>query len=169
MRNFTVSHWSHVTCQSVGRLLTASLSHCELNGGLVRRVSLLVMVVVMIAVAFPVAAAECGGNLNQHELNECFDRVYRRADAELNAVYRHLAGNLGASDEGKAYVGLLQAAERAWVTFRDQECEFETAVTRGGSIHPMEVSICLTRLTRERSKELKRQLSCPEGDLGCVR
>ena len=122
-----------------------------------------------LAVSWPALAAECGGNLNQIELNRCFDRVYRRADAELNAVYRHLAGNLGNDAEGKVYVDLLQAAERAWVAFRDQECEFETAVTRGGSIHPMEVSICLARLTRERSKELQRQLSCPEGDLSCVR
>jgi hypothetical protein len=28
---------------------------------------------------------------------------------------------------------------------------------------------CQTRLTRERTQALRRQLHCPEGDLGCLR
>lgn len=115
------------------------------------------------------AADECAGAKNQHQLTECYDGIYRQADAELNAVYHHLAGNLAAEERTKEYAVLLEAAERDWIAFRDKECEFETAVTRGGTIHPMELAICLARLTRARSNELKRQLACPEGDLSCVR
>lgn len=115
------------------------------------------------------SADECAGAKTQLQLTECYDGIYRRADAELNAVYHHLAGNLAAEERTKEYAALLEAAERAWITFRDKECEFETAVTRGGTIHPMEFAICLARLTRARSSELKRQLACPEGDISCVR
>ena len=135
-----------------------------------RALRLLAAALVTLAVASPAGAAdECSGGKNQLELTQCYDGIYRRADAELNAVYRHLSGNLAGESRTKDDVALLEAAERAWISFRDQECAFETAVTRGGTIHSMEVAICLTRLTRARAAELKRQLACPEGDLSCVR
>ena len=39
--------------------------------------------------------------------------------------------------------------------------------TTGGSIHSMMVAICLTRLSDQRTKDLEKQLNCPEGDLSC--
>lgn len=48
-------------------------------------------------------------------------------------------------------------------------CEFEASAVRGGSAEPMARLPCQTRLTRERTEELRRQLNCPEGDLGCLR
>jgi uncharacterized protein YecT (DUF1311 family) len=114
-------------------------------------------------------ADQCGGTTTQRDLDECYGRAYRQADAELNTAYRRLAGKIGGSDRAKDLGDMLEAAERAWVEFRDRECDFETADTRGGSIHSMEVTICRTGQTEVRIKELRRQLTCPEGDLSCVR
>lgn len=63
----------------------------------------------------------------------------------------------------------LQQAQQAWLRFRDAECTFETADSVGGSIHPMLLYGCKRDLTVERTRQLERQLNCPEGDLSCVR
>jgi uncharacterized protein YecT (DUF1311 family) len=90
--------------------------------------------------------------------------VYQRADAELNAVYGELIAKLADAKEQT----LLQEAERAWILYRDTECAFETAGTREGTIHPIEVSHCLTAKTRAHTAELHEQRHCPDGDPTCM-
>ena len=63
---------------------------------------------------------------------------------------------------------LLQTAQRAWIAFRDAECTYSTADSEGGSIHPMEVSQCLTELTEARTKQLTSGSNCREGDASCA-
>ena len=117
--------------------------------------------------AFAQTAEDCGnlpGTSTTHDIDLCYDRVYRRADAELNTVYRQLRDRLADPSERE----LLQQAEQAWVQYRDKECAFETAGTREGTIHPIEVSVCLTAKTQAHTEELKQQLDCPEGDPTCM-
>ncbi len=96
-------------------------------------------------------------------MNECANRAFQRADAELNALYTDI-GRRSSDPQSKK---LLIAAERAWVAFRDNECTFSTASSIGGTIHPMAYSGCLERLTSARIGDLKRYLQCDEGDMGC--
>lgn len=83
------------------------------------------------------------------------------ADAELNDVYRRLMAT--ASPDGKVR---LRAAQRAWVAFRDLDCEAR-AGSRGGSFHPAAVSLCLETATEERTRTLRGELECDDGDMGC--
>ena len=99
---------------------------------------------------------------SQMELNAQAAADLRKSDQQLNAVYSKLRAKI--SDAGKKS---LQTAQQSWLRFRDQECEFETMGTVGGSIHSMIVAICLTRLTDQRIKDLEAQLNCQEGDLSC--
>ena len=99
---------------------------------------------------------------SQMELNAQAAADLRKSDQQLNAVYNRLRAKI--SDAGKKS---LQTAQQSWLRFRDQECEFETMGTVGGSIHSMIVAICLTRLTDQRIKDLETQLNCQEGDLSC--
>jgi uncharacterized protein YecT (DUF1311 family) len=112
--------------------------------------------------AAPVAATEmnCGGLNTQMELNICEGKKLDKADAALNDVYAKLSRKVSA--EGKAK---LLDAQRAWLKYRDQQCAFETLATVGGSIHPMEVAICLTELTKDQTKRLRAQLACGDGDI----
>jgi uncharacterized protein YecT (DUF1311 family) len=112
---------------------------------------------VLAAAAVGAAAAQ-----SQMELNAQAGADLRKSDEQLNAVYNKLRAKI--SDAGKKS---LQAAQQSWLRFRDQECEFETMGTVGGSIHSMIVAICLTRLTDQRIKDLEAQLNCKEGDLSC--
>lgn len=101
---------------------------------------------------------------SQMDLNQQAGSALQDADRQLNAVYTKLRTRLG--PESRA---LLQAAEEAWIRFRDRECAFIGAPTAGGSIHGMIVAQCQARLTLVRVKDLEAQLNCQEGDLSCVR
>lgn len=98
-------------------------------------------------------------------MNVCAGRDYETADAALNAVYKRLSEKLSADDKTK-----LAVAERAWIKRRDKECDEETAESVGGSIHPMEVSACLTEKTKARTGDLKAAAAgCKDGDKACLR
>lgn len=109
------------------------------------------------------AVAGSAAAQSQMELNAQAGDALKKSDARLNAVYTKLRGKI--SEAGKQR---LQTAQQSWLRFRDQECEFETAGTAGGSIHSMMVAVCLTRLSDQRTSDLERLLNCQEGDLSCA-
>ncbi|CDX24948.1 conserved exported hypothetical protein [Mesorhizobium sp. ORS 3324] len=119
---------------------------------------------ILLATAPAAWAEDCDrSDDSQSMMNICADADYQAADAKLNATYKDIAGR---NDE-KANK-LLQTAQRAWIAFRDAECAYSTAGSEGGSIHPMEVSQCLTELTTERTKQLTSGPNCQEGDPSCA-
>jgi uncharacterized protein YecT (DUF1311 family) len=102
----------------------------------------------------PLAAQSTGcDQRSQPEINACELRLFAAADAELNLVYRRLRARM----DGKELAALV-AAQRSWLAYRDRECDFETIGEAGGSIRPMELSICSTTMTRARTAELQRML-----------
>ena len=106
---------------------------------------------------------DCGNAMAQVEMNICADRDYQVADAELNAAYKKAVAAARVMDEeakvmGEHYVGAVDAlkrAQRAWIGYRDGQCELAGFEARGGSMEPMLVSGCLADLTRKRTAELK--------------
>ena len=103
------------------------------------------------AASDPSASLNCKTATVQMDLDACADRDFQAADKKLNAVYRALMQKAEAGDQA-----LLKAAERNWLAYRDSECAYETSDSSGGSIHPMEVSACLTEKTKARIAELNR-------------
>ncbi|MER9295032.1 lysozyme inhibitor LprI family protein [Mesorhizobium sp. M0621] len=119
---------------------------------------------VLLAGASAARAQECDrSDDGQQMMNICAGEDYQAADARLNTAYQDLI-SAGDADSKR----LLQVAQRAWITFRDAECAHSTAASEGGSIHPMEVSQCLTRLTNDRVKQLAALANCEEGDVDCA-
>ena len=119
----------------------------------------------LLALAAPVAArADCDPNATQTELNQCYGALFDAADAELNGLYRAMTGRLGGDTATK---DLLRAAQRAWIGWRDAECDFAASSVAGGSVYPMIRAGCLTEITRARSADFRRYLACEEGDLSC--
>ena len=121
---------------------------------------------ISLALAAILAAAQPVGNcsdaLPQQEMNRCADEDFRRADAELNQVYQRAIGaareadaELEPDDPRPKYEPTLRAAQRAWVAFRDAQCDWEgMQEARGGSMEPMVVSGCMEQMTRARSQQL---------------
>ncbi len=85
------------------------------------------------------------------EMRNCAGKEYKKADAELNSVYRRLMSKLG--DEG--HKAALRTAQQAWIKYRDANCEFEAYLNRGGTIYPVVYTSCLSAMTTARTKELR--------------
>ncbi|RVE90242.1 lysozyme inhibitor LprI family protein [Sinorhizobium meliloti] len=113
---------------------------------------------------------DCRKAVTQMDLNICADQDYRAADAELNKTYRLAVAAMPATDKelgdiDAAYAGALEAlkkAQRAWIGYRDGQCELAGFEARGGSMEPMLVSGCLAELTRKRTAELKELMESAE-------
>ena len=110
----------------------------------------------------PFKGVDCRRAQVQVNLDYCAGKDFEAQDKKLNALYRKLMSGYDAKSQT-----LLKTAEKNWLAYRDSECDFETAGSEGGTIHPMEGSICLTQKTKARIKELQAQSDCPEGDLTC--
>ena len=125
----------------------------------------LALTLAALAFAAPALAQNlnCNNAMSQSEMNICADQEFRAADARLNAAYARLMAVAG--DEG--FKAKLRIAQRAWISFRDNECTYETADNEGGSIHPMVYAGCLARLTKERTKALNALAACQQNADKC--
>ena len=127
-----------------------------------------VMVAGIVAFA-PLALAQeepqvdCENAMTQSDINICANQDYAAADKELNAVYRTTMTAMQATDKelgeiDQNYVGAVEAlkkAQRAWIGYRDGQCELAGFEARGGSMEPMLVSGCLADVTKKRTADLK--------------
>jgi uncharacterized protein YecT (DUF1311 family) len=79
---------------------------------------------------------------------DCISAELKRQDALLNQNYRQLMASLSAGRK-KA----LQEAQRAWIKFRDTNCDFYYD-PGGGSAARIDANECLLNATADRAKEL---------------
>jgi len=101
---------------------------------------------ILLAVNAPVHAQ------SQPEINATAAASADKADQELTATYQKLRASF--KDDAQALAS-LDAAEQAWLDYREKEAEFEASSDFGGSIYPLTVSTIAQRLTEERIKYLK--------------
>lgn len=84
-------------------------------------------------------------------LELCAVARFRAADAELNRVYRALLAREGADEKNR---GLLRDAQRAWLSYRDKTCAWESDAARGGSAATLYAVNCLGEVTAARASYL---------------
>ena len=95
------------------------------------------------------------GNMSQ--MTSCMSEELAESDARLNLVYQTLLRALLKPQP-------LQAAQRAWLAYRDKECAFQTSSMEGGSGYSFSQDLCLLRFTERRIAELEQNGPCN----GCV-
>ena len=95
----------------------------------------------------------CADAQSQGEMNICWGKEYKAADAQLNAAYREFISKLNPDETAQ-----LKTAQLAWIKFRDANCEFVADQYKGGSIRPMIAAMCLADVTSARTSELKAQM-----------
>ena len=119
----------------------------------------------MLALAGAPAAAQeadCDNPQTQPNMTRCASIDYERADHELNDVWSEAVAMarendmLGTDDGKPGYEETLRKAQRAWISFRDANCEYEGFAARGGTMEPMLVFLCLARVTSTRTNELRQ-------------
>ena len=105
---------------------------------------------------------DCGNAVTQADMNECAARSSRDADAELNRLWPQVVRQMQTSDREGSSNGegerRLRAAQRAWIAFRDAQCQLEGVEALGGSMESMLVYGCVAQMTERRVNELRVML-----------
>ncbi len=111
------------------------------------------------AEAAPEPVEACQDMVTQADMTDCAWQDFRQADAELNAQWKLTAAAMKArglyDDDRPGDFDTLLAAQRAWLTYRDEHCRGEGFLMRGGSAEPMLVGSCKAELTRQRTRQLQ--------------
>jgi len=106
-----------------------------------------------------------GSNL---QIRDCYESYNKEQDGRLNQYYKKIMSLLNKnekefSEEEKrwGYDGAeaiyLRDAQRAWIKFRDNNCDFEAREDPGmGSGWAISYYACLSEMTRERAEYLER-------------
>jgi len=92
-------------------------------------------------------------------MTACAHQEAVRADAELKDIYRKLLSRAASRPEA---VAKIQAAERAWIAYRDAYIDAmysaKNKQAEYGSIYPMEVDLLRAKLTQRQVAALKELL-----------
>ncbi len=99
----------------------------------------------------------------QKQMTERAATQYNLADAtmakEWRATYAYmktLDAQVTARGGGFGYAAAALESQRAWLKFRDAHCVAEGGEFAGGSMQGMAMAQCRTRLTGERSVQLRK-------------
>ena len=79
----------------------------------------------------------------------CITAEHQRQDARLNKAYKALIAELPPSRKTQ-----LQAAQRAWITYRDANCAFYDDPD-GGTLARVNANACMMTATADRAHELE--------------
>jgi len=105
-------------------------------------------------------AKDCATAKTQLELNECAGAEEQKAEEEVNRLYQQLLARASANP---AYREKLEAAQRAWLAYRDAELEAKYPAqdkrAAYGSVYPMCFANDRTDLTQERIEGIKALLN----------
>lgn len=106
--------------------------------------------------------ATCPNASSNVEMGNCADAAFRKADAELNAVWKEVLASIKpdggtiTDDIAAAWKADLVAAQEAWVTFKDKDCNGARSYEYwGGSGRGLAVTSCLYEYTAARVADLK--------------
>lgn len=134
----------------------------------IKKLLILLLIVALATPAYGAKKKTCYETAqSQFELNECAASDLKKADDELNRVYKEILKR-HAGDQ--VFVKRLKAAQRAWISFRDAELEaiFPAADKRleYGSAFPMCYFNWQKELTVQRTQQLRRwQVGVDEGEI----
>jgi uncharacterized protein YecT (DUF1311 family) len=88
-----------------------------------------------------------------YDTSVCLSKIHESVDKDLNDTYKKallVAQKFTDKDTQK-----LKDAEQKWISYRDADCEAEHGLWGKGSGGPNAASMCLIRLTKLRTTDLK--------------
>jgi uncharacterized lipoprotein YbaY len=112
------------------------------------------------AVALPTDRCAVAGT--QAAINDCVFQAFLETSAVMNRQLRGIEAALTSAQRP-----LWRRAQKAWLTYRTETCQFEASTVGNGSARPMIQWQCSDRLTKQRTTELARLADCAQGDIGC--
>jgi uncharacterized protein YecT (DUF1311 family) len=115
------------------------------------------------------ASLDCKDPVTDAEISECAAQDWQKADDTLNAVYSKALAKAAKDDADLAEtsaelvgeVKALKHAQRAWIAYRDAECDLQGFGARGGTLEPVMVTNCWASMSRARTEDLKTFIGTP--------
>ena len=87
-----------------------------------------------------------------YDTSACLSKIHDRVEKELNKTYSDALKQVADSADDTAN---LRDAERKWIEFRDAACKSEYGLWGRGSGGPNAHAMCMIRLTRVRTADLR--------------
>ncbi|MES2526444.1 MAG: lysozyme inhibitor LprI family protein [Bdellovibrionota bacterium] len=91
-------------------------------------------------------AKDCSEEMSTNDTFQCEVANYKAEDARLNDNYKKLMAKLDRVGQKK-----LQTAQRAWIAYKEADCEYSADEMRGGSYEKVILMGCLAGKTKERA------------------
>ncbi len=108
----------------------------------------------IIAALLLTATDRCVGSTTR-DVEQCLATDLARADAVLNRYYTAAVARLTRDQELTA-LAKLRTSERAWIAYRDAECDAVYENWKGGTIRGAMLLGCRTALTKARTMAIWR-------------
>jgi uncharacterized protein YecT (DUF1311 family) len=112
------------------------------------------------------AADPCATQDNTIQINECLAATHAARDKALNAAYQDLlkrlvpADRFDTTDYPRARKHLIDA-QRAWISFRDNDCKGRLVLYEAGTIRGAVYAGCLIEHTEQRTRALQVWTNVP--------
>lgn len=102
----------------------------------------------------------CENASSNVEIGDCTYAAYQKADKALNAFWPKVLASIDAADympaaDRRTWKETVIAAQRAWVTFKEADCNAVTYEWWGGSGAGVAEATCLYDRTTQRLKQLE--------------
>ncbi|MDE1166458.1 MAG: lysozyme inhibitor LprI family protein [Pseudomonas sp.] len=103
--------------------------------------------------------ADCANATTTPEINQCAQAEADVVEAKLNVAYQNLVKQLTQPDtETDKYSEMrkkLQIAQRAWIKFREADCDTILQINASGTIRTLAAIGCKRERAEQRIKELE--------------
>ena len=105
-------------------------------------------------------ALNCKEAITTLDIDECAKIEQEKVEAELNSVYQKIMKELSVPDteyeKPSEVKSALLKAQRAWVTFREADCNAVYTQYQDGTIRNVMYISCMQARAEQRIKELKQ-------------
>jgi uncharacterized protein YecT (DUF1311 family) len=95
----------------------------------------------------------CGDSQSQTLMNQCFANEAEQLQILLDVLLKELDGRLDATQKER-----LEKVQSQWIEYKDEHCQWQSALSEGGSVRSTTYSTCIISLTWNRIEELKLDL-----------
>ncbi|WP_169805835.1 lysozyme inhibitor LprI family protein [Azohydromonas lata] len=112
--------------------------------------------------ALPAHALDCKNAMNTMDMNDCAAIEQKAVEVRLNEVYQRVMKELDKPDEelekySEVRKKLLEA-QRAWIRFRQSDCDAQYAYHMDGSMRNLVYLGCMRSRAERRIKDLEEYL-----------
>ncbi|MEG5059722.1 lysozyme inhibitor LprI family protein [Microcoleus sp. A2-C5] len=87
------------------------------------------------------------------DMTLCSTQEFKAADTKLNQLYQQILPIINSKQKQR-----LTTAQRTWVKFRDETCNYSAGHFEGGTLAPSVYISCKAKVTQQRVKDLEGYL-----------